>query len=449
MSTEQHYPLLPAALPPAPGAPLFNKPGPLAGKPKRKGALPYRARIGLGLLRRANKGLLLLIDPDGCEHRFGDPDLADGSRVGDTKYLAGHANQAIWHLRDWSVFDRVLSRGDVGFGECWMDELWDSPDPTAVLRFMLQNRASLDAGIYGTRVGQWLDRLRHALRRNSRRGSKRNIRAHYDLGNDFYRLWLDQSMTYSSGLRDQLAETDRLELAQARKYERILDELSLKAGAAVLEIGCGWGGFAMHARQRDVHMKCLTLSSEQLSYAKACHQLASLRQPNGFGSADFCLQDYRDEQGCYDGIVSIEMFEAVGEAYWDSYFARLRQCLKPGAKAVIQSITIDEQYFERYRSSTDFIQQYIFPGGMLPSAERLVRVAESHGLKLCNRLHFGVDYAWTLARWHEQFIAADERVRALGYDKRFVRMWRFYLAYCEAGFAEGATDVVQFSFVRG
>ena len=456
MSTEQHYPLLPAALPTATSATSRSMSAPIGRKTSQTARLPYKARIGFSLLRRADRGLLLLVDPDGHEHRFGHADAVNRLCEAQSQVPTDQAAPAIWHLRDWSLFSRVLSRGDVGFGECWMEGLWDSPDPTAVLRFMLQNRESLDAGIYGSRLGQWFDRIRHVLRRNSRRGSKRNIRAHYDLGNAFYRLWLDDSMTYSSGLLDPgkdepkslTTDSERLALAQHQKYERILDELDIEAGASILEIGCGWGGFAMHARKRHMHLKCLTLSSEQLNYAEKIHAEASGQRPHDFGSATFCLQDYRDEQGSYDGIVSIEMFEAVGEAYWDNYFERLRQCLKPGAKAVIQSITIDEQYFERYRSSTDFIQQYIFPGGMLPSPERLIAVAEANGLKVCNRLHFGADYAWTLARWHERFLNAEPEVRALGYDERFIRMWRFYLSYCEAGFAEGATDVVQFSFIR-
>jgi len=433
-------------------------------RPAKHERIPYRASIGLALLRRARLGCLILRDPSGEEHRFGRQEPPAGA--------TSEAEPALWILRDWSVFDRALTRGDVGFGECWMEGLWDSPDPAAVLRFMLMNRESLDQGIYGTWIGQWVDRLRHLLRRNSRSGSRRNIQAHYDLGNDFYQLWLDPSMTYSSAMRSAHADEQRgsssehaqskdgcklapcvvpidaLEIAQHRKYETILDALALAPGSSVLEIGCGWGGFALRARRRDLHMKCLTLSSEQLRYAQELHQVEQTRQGSGFGSARFCLQDYRDEQDHYDGIVSIEMFEAVGEAYWDSYFARIRHCLKPGAKAVIQSITIDEKYFQRYRAGTDFIQQYIFPGGMLPSPERLIAVAHAQGLKLCDSLRFGADYAWTLARWHERFIAADAQVRALGYDERFIRMWRFYLAYCEAGFAEGGTDVMQFSFTR-
>ncbi|HAB47011.1 MAG TPA: SAM-dependent methyltransferase, partial [Lautropia sp.] len=378
MSTEQHYTVLPQA----------SRPIGKALKP------PYKAHLGLALLRRAKRGYLLLIDPKGQEHRFGDLNAVSTQRG---------ITPAIWILHDWSVFERALSRGDVGFGECWMDGQWDSPDPAAVLRFMLQNRACLDQGIYGTWFGQWIDRLRHHLRRNSRSGSRRNIQAHYDLGNDFYKLWLDPSMTYSSALREQSSAT--LEQAQLHKYDRILDELQLNPGASLLEIGCGWGGFALRARRRGLHLKGLTLSAEQLSYAQALHQRESNGGAEGLGRAEFCLQDYRDEQGRYDGIVSIEMFEAVGEAYWDSYFHQLRQALRPGGKALIQSITIDEQYFERYRTSTDFIQQYIFPGGMLPSSQGLIALAKKHGLELRNTLRFGPDYAWTLARWHERFIA--------------------------------------------
>jgi len=429
--------------------------------------VPRLARLALALLKRATQGRLRLITPEGQRREFG----VDDPRI----------PCAELHLKTWEVFERALRRGDVGFGESWMDDDWDSPDPVAVLRFMLKNRHTLDQGIYGTWLGQWIDRLRHLLHRNTRKGSRRNIAAHYDLGNDFYRLWLDPSMTYSSGLRAEKAGAcrptaaapraasarssqfsaaegtaaaaqtlassgageDPLLEAQHRKYDRILDSLGLERGAHILEIGCGWGGFAARARRRGLLVSGLTLSAEQLAYCQQLH--ASLAEP---GQAHFALRDYRDEWGSFDAVVSIEMFEAVGERYWSAYFSRVAERLRPGGQALIQSITIEERNFLRYRAGTDFIQQYIFPGGMLPSAQRLVAVAQRHGLRLCDQLHFGPDYAWTLGLWRERFLARQPEVQALGYDRRFRRMWDFYLAYCQAGFEEGATDVVQFRFQK-
>jgi cyclopropane-fatty-acyl-phospholipid synthase len=397
------------------------------------------ARLALALLGRARQGRLRLYTPEGQRLDFG----LDDPRV----------QRADLHLKTWRVFERALRRGDVGFGESWMDDEWDSPDPVAVLRFMLKNRDELDRGIYGTWLGQWIARLRHWLHRNTRKGSRRNIAAHYDLGNNFYRLWLDASMTYSSALRDAQVQTvcagassdanasgsdTALLRAQHRKYDRVLEVLALAEGAQILEIGCGWGGFAARARRHGLNVRGLTLSAEQLAYCEQLHE--GLKEP---GVARFALQDYRDERGTFDAVVSIEMFEAVGEAYWGDYFAQIADRLRPGGQAVIQTITIDERNFLRYRASTDFIQQYIFPGGMLPSAERLLAVARRFGLHLRDQLRFGPDYAWTLGRWRERFLARQREVLELGYDRRFQRMWDFYLAYCQAGFEEGATDVIQ------
>lgn len=454
MRTEDHLPSLPGPLPgPAQrgGLSQRHENPPVRSRPAPQG-IDRLSRLALVLLSRARQGRLRLYTPEGQRLDFG----LDDPRV----------PCAELHLRTWRVFDRALRRGDVGFGESWMDDDWDSPDPVAVLRFMLKNRGELDQGIYGTWLGQWIDRLRHWLHRNTRKGSRRNIAAHYDLGNDFYRLWLDPSMTYSSALRDALVDSfcagagsdsrtgsdsspgsdsgapgsdTALLRAQHRKYDRILEVLALAEGAQILEIGCGWGGFATRARRHGLHVKGLTLSAEQLAYCRQLH--AGLEEP---GVARFALQDYRDERGTFDAVVSIEMFEAVGETYWGDYFSQIANRLRPGGQAVIQSITIDERNFLRYRAGTDFIQQYIFPGGMLPSAERLLAVAGRFGLHLCDQLRFGPDYAWTLARWRERFLAHLREVQELGYDRRFQRMWHFYLAYCQAGFEEGATDVVQF-----
>jgi cyclopropane-fatty-acyl-phospholipid synthase len=272
--------------------------------------------------------------------------------------------------------------------------------------------------------------------------------AHYDLGNAFYSLWLDPSMTYSSALFEQgvadgagahqPAPAAEMQSAQRAKYARVLDELRLERGARVLELGCGWGGFAETAARAGVHPTGLTLSPSQLEYAQQRLKRQKLK-------ADLKLQDYRDERVVYDGIASIEMFEAVGEQYWASYFEALNRCLKPGGRACIQTIVIADALFDRYRVGTDFIQQYIFPGGMLPSPSVFRAHAERAGLRLAADLSFGRDYARTLATWRASFMSQLAAVRALGFDEPFVRLWEFYLAYCEAGFAQGATDVGQFT----
>jgi cyclopropane-fatty-acyl-phospholipid synthase len=301
----------------------------------------------------------------------------------------------------------------------------------------------VEKAIYGHWWGQMLYRLRHFLRANTRTGSRRNIEAHYDLGNAFYRLWLDDSMTYSSAL---LADgPDRpLAVAQTAKYERVLERLGARPGDSILEIGCGWGGFAAHAaasRRCSVHG--ITLSHEQLDWARSRARREGLED-----CARFELRDYRDTTGTYDHVVSLEMYEAVGERYWPAYFRTIRDRLKPGGKAVIQAITIDDQLFDRYRRGTDFIQQYVFPGGMLASPQVLRREVERAGLGINDAFGFGSDYAETLRRWRIRFNKVIPEVRALGFDERFVRLWNFYLAYCEAGFRARSTDVFQVELSR-
>ena len=274
---------------------------------------------------------------------------------------------------------------------------------------------------------------------NSLEGSRRNIASHYDLGNDFYSLWLDPSMTYSSARFDGDASLS-MQDAQTRKYQRMLDLLELPERKSLLEIGCGWGGFAEHAARTAQHqVRGITLSREQLDYARA-----RIRQGRLQDLCRFDLQDYREESRQYDGIVSIEMFEAVGEAYWPAYFDTLKRSLKAGGRAVVQTILIDDALFERYRTGSDFIQQYVFPGGMLPSSRRFKDEAVRAGLTVTAEEYFGLDYAETLRRWRIAFNAQTESVRKLGFDERFMRIWQFYLAYCEAGFRAGSIDVAQF-----
>jgi len=431
--------------------PVFGPPGAAAGGPAVAAAplpadTPRAARLVIGMLQRLAHGELSLRLPDGTTRRFGS-----GSP------------RASLRLDDWSVFEATLKRGDVGFAETWIAGSWRTDDLAALLSLLVANRDAIERAIYGSWLGRIVGHLRHMLNRNSRAGSRRNIHAHYDLGNAFYRLWLDPSMTYSSALFDDAGRTaqDRtggapglvnregadeaalLMRAQHAKYDRILDRLGLAQGASVLEIGCGWGGFAERALERGLRPTGLTISTEQ--HAWACERLAG---PDGRPRADIVLRDYRDETGRYDGIASIEMFEAVGEAYWPDYFATLERCLKPGGRAVVQTITIDEALFERYRRGTDFIQQYVFPGGMLPSRERFEALARSHGLRVVDAFAFGADYARTLRAWRERFMARLAEVRALGFDDRFVRTWESYLAYCEAGFDNRNIDVVQFTMEK-
>jgi cyclopropane-fatty-acyl-phospholipid synthase len=391
---------------------------------------PAGARWVLRLLERIGHGTLDVAFPDGQRARFGHG-----------------APRADITLASWGVFSAALKSGDIGFAESRIAGEWTSSDLVALLALFVRNRDAIEGVVYGSFVGGLLYRLRHLLNRNSRAQAKKNIHAHYDLGNDFYALWLDRSMTYSSGLFESLGDPhapageDTLAAAQEAKYARVLAQIAPAPGARLLEIGCGWGGFARHAARAGHAVRGLTLSEAQLRYARE-------RAAQDGVAADLRLQDYRDETGQYDGIASIEMFEAVGEAWWPSYFTTLARCLKPGARACVQTITIDDRLFPRYRRSTDFIQQYIFPGGMLPSPAVFEQQARRAGLRVVDRFAFGAHYAKTLATWRARFHAREPAVRALGFDDRFLATWDFYLAYCEAAFAERNTDVVHFTLVR-
>lgn len=392
----------------------------------RSATMPAHARFVLQMLRRLEHGLLRLTCPDGTTLVFGHPG-------------AGPAASLV--LKDWTPCSAALKSGDIGFAESYIGGHWQTDDLAALLQVFIDNRRALEQAIYGSWWGSLLYRLRHLFNRNSKSGSRRNIHAHYDIGNRFYRLWLDPSMTYSSALFTDAGLS--LQQAQHAKYARILEQLQLAPGSRVLEIGCGWGGFAELAAQRGMQLTGLTLSTEQLEFAEQRLQMAGLDK-----QAELRLQDYRDVDGEFDGIASIEMFEAVGEAYWDSYFACVAQRLKVGGRACIQTITIDDALFGRYRKGTDFIQQYIFPGGMLPSPAAFRAHAARHGLAVADELAFGLDYAQTLAVWHAEFNHQLDAVRAQGFDEHFIRTWQFYLAYCEAGFRAGSIDLYQFTLVR-
>jgi cyclopropane-fatty-acyl-phospholipid synthase len=388
---------------------------------------PWHGRLLLELLGRLQAGQLRLQLPSGEWRSYG---------------AAAAGPAAELRLLDWRACERVLRGGDIGFGEALRRGWLESPDLVALMRLALRNEAALAAGFWGGPAARCLQRLRQGLRRNTRRGARANIHAHYDIGNDFYRLWLDDSWTYSAALFE--GEAGRpLEAAQAAKYQRILDRLDLRPGQRVLEIGCGWGGFACHAARRGLHVHGVTISPAQLEVARARVAAAGLQ-----AQVQLELRDYRDLRGHYDAVVSIEMFEAVGQAFWPRYFAQLRERLAPGGQALVQTITIGETRFARYARTSDFIRHYVFPGGMLPTPARFLAAAARAGLGVRDLLCFGADYALTLRHWRERFEQALPAVRALGLDETFVRTWRLYLAYCEAGFAEGRTDVVQFHLGR-
>jgi cyclopropane-fatty-acyl-phospholipid synthase len=389
---------------------------------------PAAARAVFRLLKNLKHGTLDVQLPDGSHTRFGTP-------------TSGELRAAI-RLRNWNVCAAALKSGDIGFAESFIAGEWTTPDLATLLTLFIANRDEIETVVYGTWWGSLLYRAKHLFNRNSRRGSKKNIHAHYDLGNEFYRLWLDPTMNYSSAW----FEGDRhgsLVDAQWAKVRRALKECDVKAGDRVLEIGCGWGALAeCAAREFDASVTGVTLSREQLAWGQDRLQRAGL-------SGELRYQDYRDiHDGPFDAIASIEMFEAVGREYWPGFFETLKQQLKPGGKACIQSITIRDDLFERYVKSTDFIQQYIFPGGLLPSPTAFREAAAKAGLKIVNELSFGQDYAETLKRWRETFLAQDAQVRRLGFDTRFMRIWEFYLGYCEAAFATGNTGVMQFTLQR-
>jgi cyclopropane-fatty-acyl-phospholipid synthase len=386
--------------------------------------MPIAARLFIGLLRRLRIGHLVLVSPDGDRCVFGDP-------------LSQPA--ALLQINDWRACRAILRAGDIGFADAYRDRWLDTPDAAALLRLAMLNEAAIARTIDGGPVARCWNNVRHRLRLNTRAGSRRNIHAHYDIGNAFYALFLDPTWTYSSALFDGDPHLS-LEAAQHRKYQRIVDTLGLRAGMRVLEIGCGWGGFARHAARLGIDVHGVTISRAQYEYAKERAQREGLSD-----RIEIELRDYRDLHGQYDAIVSIEMFEAVGEAFWPRYFRTLRACLAPGARALIQSITIADARFDAYRASSDFIREAIFPGGMLPSAERFVRAARCAGLSATPTLSFGTDYAHTLRHWRDAFEAHIDAVRAQGFDDRFIRTWRLYLAYCEAGFALGRADVVHFA----
>lgn len=382
-------------------------------------------------------GLFLLRTENGSL-RF---NLPDGRTV-----LFDHGNpgpHAVVDVHEFGFAKRALAGGDIGFAESYMDGEWSTPDLTAVLEFFSENFEAAGKLAVGGSLVKGINKLRHIFNRNSRAGARRNIMAHYDLGNDFYSAWLDETMTYSSAMFDR--PNMSLEQAQTAKYNGIADQLMAGPDSNILEIGCGWGGFAEYAAKvRGSKVTCLTISEAQRDYAAARMQAEGLSD-----RVEIRLEDYRDHQGSYDGVASIEMFEAVGEAYWPSYFQKVRESLNGSdAKAALQIITIEDKLFRRYQKRTDFIQRYIFPGGMLPSEKALRESLSESGLRFDAVHYFGQDYARTLKIWAERFEEAWDKVQTFGFDERFRRLWRFYLSYCEAGFGNGRINVGQFQLSR-
>ena len=387
--------------------------------------IPAAARTVLKLLQGMRHGSLTLHFPDGQMQRFGGE-------------AAPHATL---HLHNWNAFGAALKSGDIGFAESFIDGDWTTPDLTALLRVLVQNRTEVEQAIFGSWWGQLAYRVKHWLNRNNRSNSKKNIHAHYDLGNAFYTRWLDPSMNYSSALFGGNLEQS-LQQAQEAKVRRVLEQAGVQAGDRVLEIGCGWGALAeMATTGFGAHVTGVTLSTEQLAFAQDRMQRLGVAD-----KADLRLQDYRDiKDAPFDAVCSVEMIEAVGKEYWPTYFASVANLLKPGGRACIQSIVIDDALYARYINSTDFIQQYIFPGGCLPSPSVFRAQAQAAGLQVEQEHAFGFDYAETLKRWREAFLQHRDEVLTLGFDKRFMQIWEFYLCYCEAAFMEKNIDVVQYT----
>lgn len=389
-------------------------------------SVPTGARNFIALLSRLTHGELNFTAPDGTRTCF------RGSEAGP---------QADLEIGDWGVADALLRAADVGMAECYRDGRLESSDVTALVMLCAANEAAFARHFYAQPLVALQLYLKHWWRANSRAQAKRNIAAHYDLSNAFYALWLDETMTYSAACFDGDASRPLVD-AQRAKYERMLELVDAQLGQHILEVGCGWGGFAEYAvKTRDVRVTGITLSAAQLAYAQT-----RMRQAGIADRVKLQLIDYRDVGGRYDHIVSVEMFEAVGERYWRRYFEALAARLETGGCAALQAITIAPEVFPRYRQTSDFIREYIFPGGMLAPERRMVADAARAGLALEQATHFGHDYATTLTLWRERVQAASAPIRALGFDERFMRLWQFYLSYCEAGFRCGRTDVVHLAF---
>ena len=391
-------------------------------EPRRKRPVFWEALLDKWL-SRIEAGELRAVFPSNFQKVY------SGGQVGPTADIK---------INSWKLVPRLLLSGDMGLAESFLSGEWETSNLTQLLLLGDINERALGNAVTPSKFINLIEKLRHQRRDNSKRGSRRNIAAHYDLGNEFYSHWLDNTMSYSSALFTDFGE--ELEVGQNRKYQRLAKALKLKEGDQVLEIGCGWGGFAeIAAKEYKCNVVGITLSNEQAKFAQRRmqeNQLSNL--------VDIRIEDYRDVQGSFDKIVSIEMFEAVGEEHWRNYFETIKTRLKPGGLAGIQSITIANEFFETYKRRPDFIQKYIFPGGILPSEDKLNNAVSSAGLKILDDYYFGKSYAETLRRWQSTFEQKWDDIKNLGFDEKFQKMWRYYLSYCEAGFESGHINVGQF-----
>ena len=386
----------------------------------------YFARV-FDLVGKLNSGRVDFILPDGRRFR------AEGLKPGPVAEVT---------INNPDVFARLVREGDLGFCDAYLDGWWTTPDLQAFMDFIHADNDDMYDGFPGMALVRAWEKARFWFQSNTKRQALKNISYHYDLGNDFYSLWLDDTMTYSSALFNTSQES--LEKAQIAKYASMVDQMGVKPGDHVLEIGCGWGGFAEYAaKERGLKVTGLTISKEQLIFAQKRIKSKGLSD-----KVNLKLQDYRDETGVYDGVASIEMFEAVGEKYWPVYFDKIKQCLKPGKQATLQIITIQDARWEVYRKSVDFIQKYIFPGGMLPSPSVLRKEVHRAGLSVQHSIEFGKSYSQTLRRWFEVFNNKWDNINAMGFDDRFRRMWNFYLTSCAATFESGNCDVTQITLQK-
>ena len=386
-----------------------------------------QANIFLKLMKQIQIGSLEIVMPDGKIYQF------NGKKL-------GYSGKLI--IKNLNAIPKILSSSDIGLAESYRDGLVSSPDMLNLLLLCIENQNALLRIFRGNYLGLLIYKIRHFFRSNTRKRSRKNIQAHYDLGNNFNKLWLDPSMTYSSALFN--SPIDSLEQAQKNKYQRIIETLNPNKNDHILEVGCGWGGFAvMVAKQSGCRITCLTLSDEQFKYAQ---ELVIKEGLQDLVTIKIC--DYRDEKGVYDHVVSIEMIEAVGEDYWGQYFAMINEKLKPGGKAMIQSIYMIDELFDNYRRSTDFIQQYIFPGGMVLAPKVFKKYSDQNNLIMKDFFKFGLDYAKTLNHWRDSFRKQLEIVKSIGFDEPFLKLWDFYYIYCEAGFISRRIDVAQIVFEK-
>lgn len=390
---------------------------------KNQNSQSGEAAVLLNAFSKISKGELSITTPDKLVYRY------TGEKAGPVVQLFIH---------DWSVFSEILNKSDIGLAETYIDEKWDTTSIENLIELSILNEDVLMDAFKGNWAKILYYRLKHEARENTRTGSRQNIMAHYDLGNSFYSLWLDPSMTYSSALFQN--ENETLEDAQNNKYQSMLNLIGAKPGDHIVEIGCGWGGFMEYAGKRGFSVTGITISNEQFAFATERMKTQKLEE-----NCKVMLCDYRDLNGTFDHAVSIEMIEAVGEKYWNSYFDLFKRVVRPGGKFAVQAIVIQDEKFESYRKGTDFIQQYIFPGGMLLSPSVIKNLLKEKSFCEEQFISFGRDYGKTLHLWRDQFNAEAEAVTALGFDEKFMRLWNFYLGYCEGAFKADRIDVVQFS----